>query len=447
MPSQGRGRLRYVYWVRPLRFGVVKNNWRDWRFIFGLLKDTFNAWMEDNALRLSAALAYYTTFSIAPLLVIMIALAGLFLGQEAVTGELDTQLSGMLGAKAAEGVQAMVKSASQPSESKIATIVGILTLLLGASAIFGQLKDALNTIWEVKSKPGLGFKGFLHQRVLSFGMVAVIGFLLLISLLMSTALTGFSHYLGRHMPLPPFILTTAEFLLSFVVITFLFAMIFKVLPDTTVDWKHVWIGAAVTALLFDLGKLGLSLYLGRESTASTYGAAASVVLLLLWVYYASCILLFGAEFTQIYAKATGFTIEPNEYAVAVTAEMRAQQGLTPSKNESPGAIVPVPIYTPPPTADFPKSMADVPRYFRESPAVSVIASIAGGYVLGLLLKKAEKPLRTPAQEVAHGSRALALAAVPLAAGLGRGIWEKVRERIDVQKLARAGRQMKRAMTR
>ncbi len=428
----------------------MKNNLWDGRFIAGILKDTFNSWMEDNALRLSAALAYYTTFSIAPLLVIVIALAGIFLGTEAVTGELNAQLSGTLGKHAAEGVQAMVKSASQPASSRMATVIGIVTLLFGASAIFGQLKDALNTIWEVKAKPGLGLKGFIHQRVLSFGMVLVIGFLLLISLLLSTALAGFSHYLSAILPMPPSVWNLAEFVLSFCVITLLFALIFKVLPDTTVDWKHVWIGAAVTAFLFDIGKWGLSMYLGRESTASTYGAAASVVLLLLWVYYASCILLFGAEFTQVYAKATGSRIQPNRYAVPVSAEMRAQQGLEPAKKDAsapPPVIVPVPIYAPPPVAHFPKAWHEVPAYLRESPAASLLVSLAGGYVIGLLSRKAEEPLRTPTEEIAHGSRALALAAVPLAAGLGRRLWDKVNEHVDLPKLAKRGAKLKRDLTR
>ncbi len=422
----------------------MKNKLLDWRFIAGLLKDTASSWMDDNALRLSAALAYYATFSIAPLLIIMLALAGWFLGTEAVSGELNKELTGTVGAQAAQTVETMVKSASNPSSSIVATILGIVMLLLGASGIFGQLKDALNTIWEVKAKPGLGVKGFIHQRVLSFGMVAVIGFLLFVSMLLSTALAGFSHYLGGMIPLPPFIWKVAEFILSFAVITLLFALIFKVLPDATVGWRHVWIGAGVTALLFDIGKQLLSLYLGREGTASTYGAATAVVLLLLWVYYASCILLFGAEFTQVYAKATGCDIKPNEYALPVTAEMRAQEGLEPTKKEAPVEIVPIPIYTPPAPAHFPRTWGEVPAFFRESPAASLLASIAGGYAVGLLARKSPAASRTPAQEVAHGSRALALAAVPFAAGVARRIWGEVKDRIDVKDLSKRGTHLKRA---
>ena len=413
----------------------------------GLLKDTFSAWMADNALRLSAALAYYATFSIAPLLVIVIALAGLFLGAKVVTGQLDQQLTSTVGSNAAQAVQSMIASASKPSSSKIASAVGIVVLLFGASGIFGQLKDALNTIWEVKAKPNLGVKGFVHQYVLSFGMVLVIGFLLLVSMLLSTALAGFSHYLSAIVPLPPAVWHVAEFILSFSVVTLLFALIFKVLPDATIGWRHVWIGAVVTALLFVIGKEGLSFYLGRPSTASSYGAAAAVVLLLLWVYYASCILLFGAEFTRVYAKAMGHAIEPNEYAVAVSAEMRAQQGLEPAKKEAPAPppeIIPVPIYTPPAPATFPKHWSEVPGFFRDSPAASLLVSIAGGYAVGLLARKSDEPLRTPTQEIAHGSRALALAAVPLAATLGQRIWAEVKERIDFKKLSKRGAHLKRA---
>jgi membrane protein len=297
--------------------------------IVRMLRATFDSWMEDNALRLSAALAYYSIFSIAPLLVIAISVAGLVLGEEAVRGQLEPQLAGHLGAQAAEGVQALVESASKPSEGWLGTAVGFGTLLLGASGVFAQLKDALNTIWEVKPRGGAGVWGFVRDRLLSFGMVLVIGFLLLTSLVLTTTLAALSGYIERLIGIPPVVGGLMTFAVSLGVVTLLFAFIFKVLPDARIEWRNVWIGAAVTALLFEIGKWGLGFYLGRESTASGFGAAGSVVILLLWVYYASCILLFGAEFTQVYARETGHRILPAENAVPVTAGERAQQGLMP----------------------------------------------------------------------------------------------------------------------
>ena len=292
---------------------------------FKLLKATFDDWMEDNALRLSAALAYYSLFSIAPLLIIAISVAGLVLGEEAVRGQLDDQLKAYVGPQAAASVQSMIKSVSKPSDGWTGAVVGFITMLLGASGVFGQLKDALNTIWEVRSKGGGGVMGFIRAHLWNFGIVLVIGFLLLTSLLLTTALAGLSDYFESKVGMPAFVGALFAFVISFGIVTTLFALIFKVLPDAQIEWRDVWIGAGVTALLFELGKFGLSFYLGRESTASSFGAAGSVVLILLWVYYASCILLFGAEFTQVYARETGHDILPAAGAVAVTAESRAQQ--------------------------------------------------------------------------------------------------------------------------
>lgn len=294
-----------------------------------LLTATFNDWMEDKALRLSAALAYYSVFSIAPLLVIAIGVAGLALGEDAVRGHLDNQLATLVGQKAAAAVQDMVKSAARPAEGWTSAIVGFVTLLVGAGGVFGQLKDALNTIWEVKPKEGPKVKEFIMERLWSFGMVLVIGFLLLTSLLLTTVLAAFTGYVEHVVGLPPLVGAVLGFLASMSIVTVLFAFIFKVLPDAEVEWRHVWIGAMVTALLFEIGKFGLGFYLGRESTASSFGAAGSVVLVLLWVYYASCILFFGAEFTQVYARENGRAVPPVAGAEGVTAESRRQQGLPP----------------------------------------------------------------------------------------------------------------------
>ena len=311
---------------------IMQNRWLD------LLKRSYLGWMEDKALRLSAALAYYSIFSIAPLLVITIGVVGLVLGQEAVSGQLYGELKSYMGAQSAEAIQSMVQSASKPSQGVVATVMGFVLLILGASGVFGELKDALNTIWGVTPKTGLGVMGMVRGKFLNFGMVLVIGFLLLISLMMSTAIAGLNHRLESILALPSFVWSVLAFIISTGLVTTLFAMIFKVLPDAQIRWRHVWFGALITALLFEIGKTGLGWYLGREGAASAYGAAGSVVLLLLWVYYTSCILFFGAEFTQVYAEAGGDKIEPTANATRVTTEERAEQGLsaaTPTASSSP----------------------------------------------------------------------------------------------------------------
>ncbi len=292
--------------------------------LVAMFKATAKHFSEDNALRLAAALAYYAIFSIAPLLVITIALAGFFLGKEAAQGQIQEQLNGMIGASAARGVQTMVESASEKTSGGIvATIFGVLALVLGATGVFGQLKEALNTIWEVKTKPGLGVWGFLRERLLSFGMVLVIGFLLLVTLLLSAGLAIAGGQLSHFLPLPPWVWVILNFIISFGVVTVLFAFIFKVLPDVTVGWRSVWVGAAFTALLFSLGKLLLAWYLSGQT--SSYGVAGSAIVLLLWVYYAGCILFFGAEFTQVWALAHGHRIEPSAIAVSTSEEKAASR--------------------------------------------------------------------------------------------------------------------------
>ena len=273
--------------------------------IWLLLKETFSEWSEDKASRLAAALAYYTIFSIAPLLIIAIAVAGLAFGQEAARGQLDRQIQGLVGQQSAELIQTMVESASKPTSGIIATVIAIATILFGASGLFGQLQDALNTIWEVEPKPGRGILGIIKDRFLSFTMVLGIGFLLLVSLVLSALLSALDPYLTDLLPGSIYLLQILNFVISFGVITLLFAMIYKILPDVKIAWSDVWIGAAVTSLLFALGKFLIGLYLGNSSAGSAYGAAGSLVILLLWIYYSAQILLFGAEFTQVYAKKYG----------------------------------------------------------------------------------------------------------------------------------------------
>lgn len=304
--------------------------------VLPLFKDTATSWSKDKAARLAAALAYYTVFSIAPLILIAIAVAGLVFDRQAASGAIAGQISHLVGAQAAQAIQAMVKGASQPQHGIIASVLGVVTLLFGASGVFGQLKDALNTIWEVQPKPGHGIGMFLKDRFLSFTMVLGVGFLLLVSLVLSTALSAFTGYLGGFARGVTWLGPVLDVVVSLGIITLLLAMIFKVLPDAEVQWRDVWVGAFLTAVLFTLGKLLIGLYLGRSSVSSAYGAAGSLVILLLWTYYSSQILFFGAEFTKVYAQKFGSQIVPEKNAVAVTQEVREQQGMPERGEPRPG---------------------------------------------------------------------------------------------------------------
>lgn len=299
--------------------------------IWSFLKETFKEFGEDKVLRLSAALAYYAMFSIGPLLIIIVGVAGLFFGNESVRGQIEQQLRGMLGEKGASTLSSMM-SAQKHSSSLIATIVGIVALLFGAGGVFGQLQDSLNTIWEVKPKPNAGLWALIRTRFLSLTMVLGTGFLLLVSMVLTTFLTAVTGSLGNILPLSETLAHILNFVVSFGVITLLFAMIFKYLPDVKVPLRKVWVGAIVTGLLFTLGKYLLALYLGRASTTSSFGAAGSVIIIMMWVYYASVILLTGAEFTQVYARRTGARLVPDKYAEPVTEEQRAQEGVPHQQN-------------------------------------------------------------------------------------------------------------------
>jgi membrane protein len=295
--------------------------------ITGLIKETFGDWSEDKAVRLAAALSYYTVVALAPLLVIIIAIAGLVFGREAAEGQIVAQIGSLVGQQSAEAIQGIIANASQPKSGIIASLLGIATLLFGASGVFGQLQDGLNTVWEVQPKPGRGLLGIIKDRFLSLTMVFGVGFLLLVSLVLSAALSALGGYVNRLLPLPEVLLQGLNFITSLLVITLLFAMIFKVLPDAEIAWGDVWIGAAITAMLFAVGKLLLGLYIGRSSVGSAYGAAGSLIVILVWIYYSTQILFLGAEFTQVYANRYGSLIKPDEDAVAVTEEARGEQGM------------------------------------------------------------------------------------------------------------------------
>jgi membrane protein len=299
-----------------------------------MTKETFSEWNDDKASRLAAALAYYAVFSLAPLLVITIGVAGLVFGEDAAQGEIVAQLGGLIGVKGAALVEEMIAASRQESAGIAATALGIAVLLFGASGVFGQLQDALDTIWEVKPKPGRGWRGLVRDRFLSFTMVLGTGFLLLTSLTLSAVLTAVGTYLEGLLPFSEAWLQIMNLVGSFALVTFLFALIFKVVPDATIAWRDVWIGAALTSLLFSLGKFLIGLYLGKSSMASTFGAAASLAILLVWVYYSAQILFLGAEFTQVYARRHGSRIRPARGAVPLTPADRAQQGISRAGEEA-----------------------------------------------------------------------------------------------------------------
>jgi len=294
---------------------------------FGLFKQTFSEWLEDKAPQLGAALAYYTVFSLAPLVLVLLAIVGLIFRNDpgGAWNKITEQMSYFLDKSAVEVVQNIAQKAAQPNKSLLATIIGILLALFGASGVFGQLQDALNTIWGVKAKPGGGIWAFLRSRFLSFAMVGGICFLLLVSLTLESVLKGFSHYIQGVLPGGIVIAMAVYWISDLAVIILLFAIIFKFLPDAKIQWRDVWIGAAMTAIFFAIGKWALGLYLGSGSAASAYGAASSLITLLLWVYYSSQILLFGAEFTQVYASQAGRGIAPDEDAIRVeTKEVKSR---------------------------------------------------------------------------------------------------------------------------
>lgn len=284
---------------------------------FGLFKQTFSEWLEDKAPQLGAALAYYTVFSLAPLILVLLATIGWIFQNDPAGAwkKVTEQMSYFLDKSAVDVVQNIAQQAAQPTKGLLATTVGILLALFGASGVFGQLQDALNTIWGVKAKPGAGILGFLRLRFLSFAMVGGVCFLLLVSLTLQSVLRGFSHYVQAVLPGGIVIAMAVYWIFDLAVVILLFAIIFKFLPDAKIQWRDVWIGAIMTAILFAIGKWALGLYLGSGSAASAYGAASSLITLLLWVYYSSQILLFGAEFTQVYACQAGRGVEPDEHAI------------------------------------------------------------------------------------------------------------------------------------
>lgn len=283
--------------------------------VYALLKETVQDWLDDRAPRLAAALAYYTLLSIAPLLVISIAIAGFVVGPEAARGQIAGEIGGVVGGDAAKAVEAVVASARSPEGGVIGTVVGVIVLFFGASGVFVELQSALNTIWEVEPKPGRGLLGEIRDRFLSFTMVLGVAFLLLVSLVLSAGLSAAGRLFAGSLPGGEVVWQVVNFVFSYAMIAGLFALIFKYVPDVEVRFRDVWIGALVTAFLFTIGKLLLGLYLGKASVGSSYGAAGSFIALVVWVYYAAQIVFLGAEFTQVSARRRGAEIKPNENAV------------------------------------------------------------------------------------------------------------------------------------
>jgi membrane protein len=279
-----------------------------------MLRSTVNAWIDDNVPMHGAALAFYSILSIAPLFVIALAIAGALFGEQAAGGELNAQLRSIVSEDGAKTVQDLLAHTQQPGAGVWASLISLVLLFIGGSCVFAQLQWSLNAIWKVRLKPGGGLRNFFVSRLLPFAMIIASGGLLVLSLVLSTILSGIGRYFGAES-----LLRAAELGISFLVVTLLFAMIYKVLPDVVIAWKDVWAGAALTAVLFTAGKFAIGEYLAYAGIQSSYGAAGSLVVLLLWVYYSSQILFFGAEFTQVYAQTMGSPILPAKHAERITS--------------------------------------------------------------------------------------------------------------------------------
>ena len=364
-----------------------------------LFKAAAKEWSEDKASRHAAALSYYTIFSLAPLLIVAIAVAGAVFGEEAARGRIVEQIGGLIGRDGASAIETMIENANKPKEGLIAGMLGVAALLFGASGVFGQLQSSLNAIWEVEPKPGKGVWGFLRSRFLSLSMVLVIAFLLLVSLVLSAALSAFGGWLGAMIPGQEVLLRAGDLVISAGMATVLFAALFKYLPDAEIRWKDVWTGAFATAVLFTLGRYLIGLYLGRSAVGSAYGAAGSLVIVLLWIYYSTQILFFGAEFTQVHASRAGSRVRPSPDARAVTkpAPIAGRPALEPAAAKAAGeaqaASAPQHAPASEPIAPGPGSHGPAPagerRKKRGRPAagrlVSALRKVKGGAALAFSL--------------------------------------------------------------
>lgn len=284
------------------------------RKIARLFRETFKEWQEDNASRIAAALAYYAVFSISPLLVIAIAIAGTFFGQQTAQTQITQQLTDLVGEDGVQPVLMALDNINQPEIKGVASLISIGVLLLGASGFFAQLQDALNTVWKVKPQPGKGMKIFVRKRISSFLMVLAIGFLLILSLILSAVVSTLSTYQIDYLPGSAILWENLDFIVSLGLMTFIFGLMFKYVPDAKIVWKDVFVGSVMTAVLFLFGKFLLGVYLSKGSLGSAYGAAGSLIVLLAWIYYSAQIILFGAEFTQVYSRIYGSKIRPSKHS-------------------------------------------------------------------------------------------------------------------------------------
>jgi membrane protein len=300
------------------------------REVWSLTRHTFSDWYEDRAQRMGAALAYYTIFALTPGLVLVMALAGLLLGPGAEQ-QIIEQFRELIGEQGAKAIEATLRSARAAPPGAAELALALVTLVIGLWGVFGELQDGLNTIWGVTPKPGRRVRDMVKERFWSFAMVVGTGFLLLVSLVVTAWLAAMSTYVSYLLPAPAVALEALNSVISLAVITGAFALIFKLLPDVRIAWRDVWLGAAVTSLLFTVGKFLIGLYLGKSAVASAYGAAGSLVIIVVWVYYSAQILLLGAEFTKVWTKRRGSGFKVERTAKAVTAEARAQQGLGPKR--------------------------------------------------------------------------------------------------------------------
>ncbi len=283
-----------------------------------LLRESFKGFIDDNAIKLSASLSYYTIFSLPPLLIIIISLCGLFYGAEAVRGELYGQINGLVGNDVALQIQDTIKNVSLSKSNVFATTLGVIILIIGASGVFAEIQDSINYIWGIKAKPNKGLVKFIKNRLMSFSMIGTVGFLLLVSLIINSIMDVLNKQLAIRFPLDTiYLFYGLNLLVVFLIITILFTIIFRSLPDGKVVLRDCIIGASFTAFLFMIGKFAIGAYLGSSAIASIYGAAGSVILILVWVYYSAIILYFGAEFTKVYAHTHGKKIIPNEYSIKV----------------------------------------------------------------------------------------------------------------------------------
>lgn len=281
---------------------------------WGILKETVVDWYKDEAFRLAASLSYYTVLSLAPLTILAVVVLGLAFGREAARGGLADEISGLAGEAGGQVVQEIIAHASEPKSLSLAATISIIVLIVGATGVFGELQAALNRIWDVEPLPGQAVVTMAKNRLLSLAMVGAIAFLLLVSLVVNAVLAAVYQYAAERLPLPPTVLQVLNTTVSYTVVAILFALMFKLLPDAKIAWRDVWLGAAATAALFTVGKAIIGLYLGRAGVGSAYGAAGSMVAMLVWVYYSALILFLGAEFTQAYATFAGRPLVPKPHA-------------------------------------------------------------------------------------------------------------------------------------